>query len=517
MNPDGQWKTAPAAHYPGPLCAFLANAIYKTWASSSSAALGKHPPDEAARSDTSKSKSSVQQQPSQVDSKAFTPHSLPGQDADEVKVYRPKIKEPSHDESEWSLSMDNYFKGTESKAQKILEEYFQEEEREGRMQLMSEKEAAKQYPGDALRIAAQGILDKPDGGHRIIHDGTHGVHLNNQIQSACRLENPGPRELSTIMRLSEEAKEKVIFGVNGDIAKAHRRVKVRRQDWGVQACRSAQGTGILWLNRTGTFGVASAAFWWSRLMGLLGRHALNLLSDEWFFVLVFVDDLHLASGGKDRWASIWKFIATLEMCGTPFSYRKFRGGGSVVGHDETLSGVSWEARIYVPGVTLGAPLAGTWICLVSSCGEDINGTSPELVARVCIFIRAKFKTGLRKVPCALGELHMGELFRTDAKCEDGRGVLGGWTIPRSGKPFQASWFSVEIGPKQAPWLFRGEEQASSWASASAELLASLVALKVFEFPKPALGDQSTTHVLKCGGGIDNKAASSLVQKRLSTK
>eukprot|EP00435_Cladocopium_sp_Y103_P008746 s1635_g2.t1 len=482
MNQDGQWKTAPAAHYPGPLCAFLAKAIYKTWASSSSAAPRKHSPDEAARSDTAQSKSSVQQQPTQVEEKAFTPHPphvqadaevkvpicsgcrgppikakyvdrceefcdglglcSPGrwhsrnrqhertsqqtefceklsklvenfcrrklgdlaqatmklalgrfqaspftaQDLEELRqewfsllpdpssakevpphqpfylfalaqslrlmgdpdadiidvgdgqssfvdgvhighvhplgpvpqVYRPKVKEPSYDESEWSLSMDNYFRGSESEAQKILEEYFQEEELEGRMQPMSEKEAAKQYPGDALRIAAQGILDKPDGGHRIIHDGTHGVHLNNQIQSACRLENPGPRELATIMRLSEEAKEKVIFGLNGDIAKAHRRV--RRQDWGVQACRAAPGTGILWLNRTGTFKLASAAFWWSRLMGLLGRHALNLLSDEWFFVLVFVDDLHLASGGRDRWASIWKFIAALEMIGTPFSY-----------------------------------------------------------------------------------------------------------------------------------------------------------------------------------------------------
>jgi hypothetical protein len=36
----------------------------------------------------------------------------------------------------------------------------------------SEKEARRLYPDGALRIAAQGILDKPDGGHRIIHDGT---------------------------------------------------------------------------------------------------------------------------------------------------------------------------------------------------------------------------------------------------------------------------------------------------------------------------------------------------------
>eukprot|EP00435_Cladocopium_sp_Y103_P059232 s1226_g21.t1 len=174
------------------------------------------------------------------------------------QVYRPRTKEPTYDESEWSLTMDNYSKGSEAEAQKILDDYLKDEELEGRMQHISKKEAERQYPGDSLRIAAQGILDKPDGGHRIIHDATHGVHLNNQIQSASRLENPGPRELSTIMRLSEEAGQRVIFGINGDIAKAH---KVRRQDWGVQACKAATDSDVVWLNRTGTFGVASAAFW----------------------------------------------------------------------------------------------------------------------------------------------------------------------------------------------------------------------------------------------------------------
>ena len=42
---DGNWKTAPAAHYPGRLCLFLAKAIYKTWSSASSAALGSWAPE----------------------------------------------------------------------------------------------------------------------------------------------------------------------------------------------------------------------------------------------------------------------------------------------------------------------------------------------------------------------------------------------------------------------------------------------------------------------------------------
>ena len=100
---------------------------------------------------------------------------------------------------------------------------------------MSFKAAVQKYPGSSLRDAAQDILDKPDGGHRIIHDGTHGVQLNNEINITDRLENPGPRELAAIMNLSVVAGERVMFGLNADVAKAHRRVKVKEDDWGVRS------------------------------------------------------------------------------------------------------------------------------------------------------------------------------------------------------------------------------------------------------------------------------------------
>ena len=48
--------------------------------------------------------------------------------------------------------------------------------------------------------------------------------------------------------------------------------------------------------------------------------------DDWFFALIFVDDIHMASGGENRWLALWRFIALLEMVGLPFSFHKFRGG-----------------------------------------------------------------------------------------------------------------------------------------------------------------------------------------------
>ena len=698
-NPDGSWKTTPAAHYPGPLCAFLSQAIYKTWVSTSSVSKGvlasdveldmqgpemgeqlesKQQPEDpkvdiqsgcrgppltatyAGRSEpfcdglglcsAGRWHPNLRQQERTVDQQRYservaalidsfcrrklgdlakatlklalgrfqqspftesdieelrqewfrmlpdpaTAKERPGDqpfllhalaqslrlmgdpDTEIIdgggyssfvqgvhighqqalgptpQVYRPRIKEPVYDDSAWDLSMDNYFKGTEEEAERILESHFREEELDGRMAPISEKEAAQRFPGDALRIAAQGILDKPDGGHRIIHDGTHGVKLNNEIQVLDRLENPGPRELASIMKLSEDSQERVIFAINGDIAKAHRRVKVRPSDWGVQACRTSSRSKVVWLNKVGTFGVASAAYWWSRLMGLVGRHALNLMGTTWFFVLVFVDDLHLASGGPDRWINIWRYIVALELVGTPFSYKKFRGGFTVdfVGYWLDYArfelGISekrtnwlvefinqmerdgwlvmsrryqeFHGRLGFTAQVLPwlRPLLAPGYSWLAAVGKNSTLKLPELLVLVCTFIRYKFVGGLRKIPCLRDEIQLGEWFRTDAKCEPGRVVLGGWALGKSGNSKEAPWFSLELHPGVTPWLFRGEGMESSWASTTAELLASLVALKVFELPNQAK-DHRKAMILKCGGGTDNKAASQLVRKRLSTK
>ena len=72
-----------------------------------------------------------------------------------------------------------------------------------------------------------------------------------------------------------------------------------------------------------------------------------------------------------------------------------------------------------------------------------------------------------------------------------------------------------LGVGETPWLFRDDGE-SSWASTSAELLASLVALKVLPLGSMMSGAVSS-HLLHCGGGTDNKAAGSLSVRKLSTK
>ena len=97
------------------------------------------------------------------------------------QVFRKRAKLASYDESEERLEMENYASATAAKEAMLRQ--FREEEAEGRMFPISEKEAKKRYPGRSLRIAAQGAIPKGEGAYRIIHDATHGVQLNNEIKS----------------------------------------------------------------------------------------------------------------------------------------------------------------------------------------------------------------------------------------------------------------------------------------------------------------------------------------------
>ena len=77
-------------------------------------------------------------------------------------------------------------------------------------------------------------------------------------------------------------------------------------------------------------------------------------------------------------------------------------------------------------------------------------------------------------------LYLGlEQFRTDAKCTDECVVLGGWELESK------RWFSLRLGEDQVPFLFKPDGGGSQWASTSAELLATLLALHAFDWLAPS--------------------------------
>lgn len=100
-----------------------------------------------------------------------------------------------------------------------------------------------------------------------------------------------------------------------------------------------------------------------------------------------------------------------------------------------------------------------------------------------------------------------ELFRTDAKCESSKIVLGGHEV--SGK----RWFCIVVTPSDLPMLFKDDGQ-SQWASAPAELLGTLVALHVFGVFSRDFSDGRTRVVLKAG--TDNRSNESTMARASTT-
>lgn len=466
------------------------------------------------------------------------------------QVFARRSKAVSYDQSDIRYIMDNY-KTAQGNLKEILEEQFAEEERAGRMFPLSVPEAKRRYPGDQLRVAAQGALEKPGGGHRVIHDATHGVNLNNQIVSDNQMVNPGPREMATVLNFSAKASQRVLFGVAADISKAHRLFRYCEDQWGVLGCRTHDDAEVIWFNRTGTFGVASAAFWWSRLAGFMGRLAFRLSLQDWLFILIFVDDMLVTAGGSNRWLVIWRVIACFEMCGAPFGYHKFKGGlqldyvgfwldyakfslgvserrsNWIIRFVEEMQASHWlvdvrrfhefqgrlgfmsQALVWIkPFLSAGY----AWISVVRKGGVL---AAPPLVQFACNLIKEKLKIGYRVCDCERQESDIGEIFRTDAKCERHKVVLGGWLVWKGLRPFDAPWFSIPIAEDECPWLF-DDTGESSWASTTAELLASVVALILFD-PIIQADRGPKVHKLVVHGGVDNKSTSHLTRKAISTK
>eukprot|EP00971_Amphidinium_carterae_P338091 6475264-Amphidinium_carterae.2 len=136
---------------------------------------------------------------------------------------------------------------------------------------------------------------------------------------------PGAHDVRAVLR-EASAQEGATFMVAADVKKAHRRVRHRAEDWPLLACRTRVG-GDIWVHRVGTFGLTSASYWWSRLAGALGRLVMHILGpDEWLQMLIFVDDLLFLAKGPGKFEAILLCLLLWTLMGTPFSWRKLRGG-----------------------------------------------------------------------------------------------------------------------------------------------------------------------------------------------
>ena len=238
------------------------------------------------------------------------------------QVFPPKIKHRKLDDTEFAPIATNY--ASAQMSAKELEAKFKEEEGLGRM-FPSKLGVLKEQYADRLRVAAMAAIVKPDGTVRPLHDATHSVMVNHMIKYQDKIDCPGPAEIAAIVRESTETGE-APFCVSADIKAAHRLVKVRESDWGYMCCRTDSSSDTVWVNRTGTFGVASAPYWWAKLSGLIGRFVGHVMQQYWFLHMIYVDDLHGSFVGHHKFELLWIWLLAFELVGTPFGYHKFGGG-----------------------------------------------------------------------------------------------------------------------------------------------------------------------------------------------
>ena len=170
-------------------------------------------------------------------------------------VYERKTKWRKTDDSTFNPDRTNY--QTAIGLEDILDKQFEEEAALGMCYKTSDKLAREQFPGTDLRIASIGAIEKSDESFRIIHDGTHGVQVNNEARMRDRIRMPGPREEKEIIRRASQ-ESGPFFSIQADVSKAHRRFLYRKCDWGLLACRTHPGS--IWINRVGTFGIGSAGY-----------------------------------------------------------------------------------------------------------------------------------------------------------------------------------------------------------------------------------------------------------------
>ena len=460
-------------------------------------------------------------------------------------VYERKVKWRKYDESEQILDMENYRSAVG--IGEVLQKQFEEESNLGMMYETTLVQAQSDYPGDRLRVAANGALEKSDHSWRILHDATHGVRVNPGIKPRDQQRMPTAGDARKVMSLSARECPGVHFSLHADVSKAHRRYLHAKRDWGLQACRANLDLSRLWINRTGTFGVGCASYWWSRLASGLHRLSLAFVEQRWLWLLLFADDLRLQAFGGRKYEDLVMILLVWTLTGTPFSWHKSRGGlaldwvgywldyGSFeLGISESRAGwiIQWGEKILSDGVVLIRQLAqglgrlgfvaGVLEWYKPFLGPLYSWTSaapggavlplPFLIRIVLGFIIREFKTGRRTVSCKDPGLDIGLAFKSDSKAEQDFVCIGGWECRGGTTTKRARWFSVRLTITEAPWLFtRGH---GSRTVASSELLGTLLCVHLF---LPAETACSGNALVQRAGHTDNSGNSFIIKKMMTTK
>ena len=435
----------------------------------------------------------------------------------------------------------------------LVEKTLRDQAGRGLVTIMSEAQARREY-GDRLTIASLGALEKGVGSDgvmeiRIIHDGTHKVPVNDKIRVRDGGIFPTAPDLKLALR-EQAATGRPHFGLTADIEEAHRMIAVDPVDWPLQACQARPG-GEVFLNTCGTYGIASAAYWWGRLGAASLRTLIYILGNELpAWILLFADDWDFTAEGPRYVHTLLTGLWSLVIFKIPVKWKKCRGGLAYawVGYEKSLReyalGISsrraawleaWFSRVLDDKQVLVREMrealgrmsfvygALEWdrpflAPLFSFAALHPPGSCVQLplfVIVVISWLRDRIRER-RMQPCAIKRSKLGSIMRVDAKAEGNMVAIGGWrpTHDAGGKvsPHLSPWFAVELSQETAPWAF--EKGLPYKTISSLELLATTLSLIVFG-PSILPRDQVDATVAVTGF-TDSQVSANVVVRGIST-
>ena len=189
----------------------------------------------------------------------------------------------------------------------------EDQTKRGQILKLTESEARGRYPN--LTVASLGANSKEkatgDVTARVLFDGTHGIDVNRRTRVRDQERGPIAADIKSVLR--EKAKSPYhSFALTADVTEAHRQIPIDPREG------TSWGLGV---NKYGgTFGVASASYWWSRVAGAVGRLTQYLpgqAAQTWH--LLVADDYQLDASNPSYREAIIGFFVLCSLLGVPLS------------------------------------------------------------------------------------------------------------------------------------------------------------------------------------------------------
>ena len=452
------------------------------------------------------------------------------------------LEEDASTETTWR---ENYASIDELTEQVV--DVMEDQARRGQLIKLSEAEAKVRF----LDLASLGAnrKDKPGGvvSARVLFDGNHGLKVNTRTSFRDQERAPISSDLKRAMR--EKALQAIpTFALTADVSEAHRQIPVHPRDWHLLGCQ-VKPEADFYIKTVGTFGVASASYYWGRVASALGRLTQYLAADSaqtWHMVVA--DDYHLEAGGESYRFALLSFFVLCSVTGVPLSWHKTSGGDTIVWVDFELLhrthhlGISERRAVwftkwaretasssfvhmarfeeglgrimyFVEALELERPFLGPLYKFMTIHPRNAVRRVPPFVSFLLTYLAEKVSR-TRHYSCATERVTAA---RVDAPASDTRTGIGGW-YPRSREDGRLDLktsprFSLEILEDEWPWVF-AKSRKPSLVISTLEALAVLVGLKL------QFGDQprtSQTKVVIAPTLTENRGNGALLNKLMTTK